>query len=103
MLTKENLKHGAILVEQYGYSMILYNFYKVIRVSGSKVDLLPLERKITKSYGWLQWGVKPVDVTAWMQKNIVSKRFSKYGLKGSYNSYMGIYDEKKEYIEDHAD
>lgn len=103
MLQKEDLKRGLILVEQYGYSMTLYNFYKVVRISGSKVDLLPLEHKATKSYGWLQWGVEPINVTAWMQKNVVSKRISKYGLKGTYNSYMSIYDDKHEYIEDHAD
>lgn len=103
MLKKEDLKYGSILVEQYGYSMTLYNFYKVVRISGSKVDLLPLEHKTTKSHGWLQWGVKPIDVTAWMQKNVTSKRFSKYGLKGAYDKYMSIYDDKHEYINDYAD
>lgn len=68
MLKKENLKYGEILVEQYGYSMTLYNFYKVVRISGSKVDLLLLKHKTTKSHGWLQWEVKPINVTAWMQK-----------------------------------
>lgn len=103
MLKKENLKYGSILVEQYGYSMTLYNFYKVVRISGSKVDLLPLEHETTKSHGWLQWGVKPIDVNAWMAKNVISKRFSKYGLKGIYDKYMSIYDEKHEYIKDYAD
>lgn len=103
MLKKEDLKYGSILVEQYGYSMTLYNFYKVVRISGSKVDLLPLGHKVTKEYGWLQWGVKPIDVTAWMQKNVTSKRISKYGLKGTCGHYMSIYDDKYEYIEDHAD
>lgn len=103
MLKKENLKRGSILVEQYGYSMTLYNFYKVVKISGSKVDLLLLDRKVVKSHGWLQYEVKPINATTWMQKNIVSKRFSKYGLKGTCDHYMGIYDDKHEYIEDHAD
>lgn len=103
MLKKEDLKYGSILVEQYGYSMTLYNFYKVVKISGSKVDLLPLKHKVTKNCGWLQWEVKPIDVSAWMQKNVISKRFSKYGLKGTCNHYIGVYDDKREYIEDHAD
>lgn len=103
MLKKEDLKYGSILVEQYGYSMTLYNFYKVVKISGSKVDLLPLKHKATKGYGWMQFEVKPIDVNAWMQKNVISKRISKYGLKGICDNYMSIYDDKQEYIEDHTD
>lgn len=103
MLKKENLKYGSILVEQYGYSMTLYNFYKVVRISGSKVDLLPLKHKVTKNCGWLQFEIKPINATAWMQKNVISKKISKYGLKGTCDNYMSIYNDKCEYIEDHAD
>lgn len=103
MITKDDIKKGTILVEQYGYSMILYNFYKVIRISGSKVDLLPLKHEVTKNHGWLQYEVKPINTAAWLSKNVISKRFSKYGLKGTCGNYMDIYDDKYEYIEDHAD
>lgn len=103
MLKKEDLKRGMVLVEQYGYSMILYNFYKVVNIKGSKVDLLPLEHEITKNYGWLQYQVKPIDKTAWLQKNVITKRVSKYGLRGKCDHYMSLYNDEFEYIEDHAD
>lgn len=102
-LNKENLKRGTILVEQFGYSMILYNFYKVIRVNGAAVDLIKLPAKNVKTYGWLQWQVKPTDKSAWLQSDVIRKRFSKYGLKGTSDNYMSLYDDEAEYIEDHAD
>lgn len=102
-LKKEDLKRGAILVEQFSYSMILYNFYKVIRVSGAAVDMIKLSAENVKTYGWLQWQVKPVNKSAWLQADVIRKRFSKYGLKGTNDEYMSLYDDEAEYIEDHAD
>ena len=62
--TTHGLKVGDILQASYGYNRTIYNFYKVIRTTGSSVVL----HKLAKNYidgdngGWAtSWRVMPIE------------------------------------------
>lgn len=62
--TTHSLKVGDILQSSYGYNRTIYNFYKVIRTTGSSVVL----HKLVKNYidgdngGWAtSWRVMPIE------------------------------------------
>ena len=52
----DSFKVGDILCCEWGYSMQLVDFYKVIKVSGSSVQLQALENKFTSKDEWGQSG-----------------------------------------------
>lgn len=102
LVTKENIKRGMILVDMYGYSMTLYDFYQVVKIKGASVELIPLKTRTGNMHGFMQWQVIPIKACGYMQKDVIKKRFNKYN-NISFNSSLSIYDDNHEYIEDHED
>lgn len=47
-MRNEEVKVGDIYAECFGYSMILFNFYKVMKVSDKSVWLQELTKKVTE-------------------------------------------------------
>lgn len=103
MELKDTIKRNDILVEQFGYNMTLYNFYKVLSVKGSKVELYPLQHTSSEWIGFMQCEVKPVDTKCYLTKNIINKRFGKWGGLSIDKNILFKYDESRQYIENHAD
>lgn len=100
---KENLKRNDILVEQFGSSMTLYNFYKVLSIKGNQVQLYPLKKNSGEWCGFMECEVKPIDTKCYLTKNILNKRFNKYnGITVDKNS-LYKYNGNTQYIENHAD
>lgn len=100
---KNNLKKGDILVEQFGYSMILFNFFKVLSVKGNNVQLYPLEHTSSAWTGWFECEVKPIDTKGYLTKKIINKRFNKFGEIRIDKNSLFKYDSTRKYIENHAD
>jgi hypothetical protein len=96
-------KRNEILVQQFGYNMTLYNFYKVVRVSGKAVDLIELPKEVVKPVGFMQYVVEPKNKAGYMQKEVIKKRINKYGELSVNNDTLYKYDKTREYTEDHAD
>lgn len=46
MADNSNLKPGTVISRCYGYSMVLYSFFKVVRVSDKSIFLQEYESKI---------------------------------------------------------
>lgn len=99
------IKRNDILVEQFGSTMTLYSFYKVLAVKGKTVTLYPLESKSSGWIGFMQNEVKPIDTKVIWQKNVITKRFNKYNElnMGKYRGTLVKYDENRQYVENHAD
>ena len=104
-LTRETIQVGQVVGYQFGWSMTLYDFYKVIEVKGSTVLLAPVETKETP-YGFLQVEVIPTDKVR-TDKPLLKKRFNKYNeLKseaGRYGRRMFIVELGEAFCENHAD
>ena len=82
--TTHSLKVGDILQSSYGYNRTIYNFYKVIRTTGSSVVL----HKLVKNYidgdngGWAtSWRVMPIEDELDSRERPLTKRV-KDGFKG---------------------
>ena len=99
------IKRNDILVEQFGSTMILYNFFKVLSVKGKTVSIYPLESKSGGWIGFMQNEVKPIDTNVYWQKNVITKRLNKDNElnMGKYRGKLAKYDENRRYIENHAD
>ena len=96
-------KRNDILVETLGYNMTLYSFYKVVATKGKTVKLIPLQH-INKPHGFLQNDVKPIDRNCWLEKEVIIRRYNKYGyIRGKYDNYLHLYNAEKTYTENHAD
>ena len=53
--------------------------------------------------GFMQFQVKPVNKTSYLTREIITKRFNKYGNICIDNKILFRYNPSAEYIEDHAD
>lgn len=103
MTLKDKLKRNDILVESFGYNMTLYDFYRVVKIVGSKVVLLPLEKTSTGWTGFMQCEVKPIVKAGYLTKNLINKRFNKMGGITIDNNNLFLYDKTRQYVENHAD
>ena len=102
-MLKETLKKNDILVEQIGYNMTLYSFYKVVERKGCTVKIIPLAHT-NNWHGFMLNDVKPIDRKFWLEKEVLTRRFNKWGtIRGKYDNNLYLYDENKTYTEDHAD
>lgn len=105
LLTRETIKVGQVVGYQFGATMTLYDFYKVMEVKGSTVLLAPVITKETP-YGFLQVEVIPTDKVR-LNKGLIKKRFNKYNeLKseaGRYGRRMFIVELGEAFYENHAD
>ena len=99
------IKRNDILVEQFGSTMVLYSFYKVLAVKGKTVTLYPLESKSSGWIGFMQNEVKPIDTNVYWQKNVITKRINKFGElnMGKYRGLLNKYDSNRQYVESHND
>ena len=96
-------KRNDILVEQTGYTMTLYKFYKVVATKGKTVRIIPLENT-NKWHGFMENDVTPIDRKWWMEKEVITKRYNKDGyIRGKYDNYLHLYNPNKVYTENHAD
>ena len=75
----DTLKVNDILVRKFGYSMILYEFYKVVARKNKTVKLLPLKDRVVSTEGSMQYRVEPVIPAGYLTKNVITKRFNRYG------------------------
>lgn len=100
---KDTLKRNDILVRSFGYNMTLYNFYRVIKVVGSKVVLQPLEKSSTSWIGFMQCEVKPIVKSGYLTRELINKRFNKWGGISIDNDNLFLYDKTRQYVENHAD
>lgn len=85
------LKPGMILAHCWGYSMTLWNFYKVLKVTDKSVMYVKLKScALNSDLGHLE--VRPMDIE-------VNKPFRR-----SIKKFMGnLYDPNDRYYEDHMD
>ena len=104
-LTRETIQVGQVVGYQFGATMTLYDFYKVMEIKGSTVLLAPVITKETP-YGFLQVEVIPTDKVK-IGGQIIKKRFNKYNeLKseaGRYGRRMFIVELGEAFHENHAD
>lgn len=100
---KENIRKGDILVRQFGYSMTLYDFYKVVDICKSNVKLIRLKSQIVEPTGFMQYSVQPVNRCGYLTKEVINKRFNKHNGISIDKNPLSIYDEDRTYIENHAD
>ena len=105
-LTKEILKRGDIIGYHFGYSMTFYDAYQVIAIKGSTIQIIPAKREIIQS-GW-QPIVKFSKRNSWLQKEVITKRFNKYGQitlggTGRYGHTAFICEKDETFQEDHWD
>ena len=104
-LVKEDLRIGDVVGYQFGATMTLYDFYKVMEIKGSTVILAPVITKETP-YGFLQVEVIPTDKVR-TDRPLLKRRFNKYGeLKseaGRYGHSMFVVDLGEAFHENHAD
>lgn len=103
MELKDTLKRGDVLVRQYGYSMTLYEFYQVYAIKGNKVELYPLQVKSSGWIGFMECEVEPIMPKGYLMKNLISKRFNKWGGIAIDKNSLYLYDKNRKYIENHAD
>ena len=99
----DTLKVNDILVREFGYSMTLYEFYKVVARKNKTVKLLPSKDRVVSTEGFMQYRVEPVIPTGYLTKDIITKRFNKYGDISIGNDVLGIYSPDIKYVENHAD
>ena len=99
----DTLKPNDILVEMFGYNMTLFSFYKVVARKNKTVKLVELDRNDVATKGFMQFQVKPVNKTSYLTRDIITKRFNKYGNICIDNKILFRYNPSAEYIEDHAD
>ena len=99
----DTLKVNDILVRQFGYSMILYEFYKVVARKNKTVKLLPLKDRVVSTEGFMQYRVEPVIPVGYLTKDVITKRFNRYGNLCIDKDVLGVYSPDRKYIEDHAD
>lgn len=100
---KETLKRNDILVRQFGYNMVLYNFYKVLEVKGSTVKLYPLKSQSGEWLAFMQNEVKPINTNCYLTSKVITKRFNKWNGICIDKDSLFLYDKTKKYIENHAD
>lgn len=106
-LTKETLKRGDVIGYQFGWSMTLYEFYQVIGIKGSTVSMIPLKTK-DRPYGFMQVEVEPIKRNCYLQKEVTTKRFNKYGNltlggTGRHGHQAFICEKGETFCENHAD
>lgn len=106
-LTKEILKRGDLIGYQFGYSMTLYEFFQVVGIKGSTVSMIPV-KTTNKPYGFLQVEVQPIKRNCWLQREVITKRFNKYGGitlggTGRYGHTAFICEKGETFHENHAD
>lgn len=99
----DTLKVNDILVRQFGYSMTLYEFYKVVAKKNKTVKLLPLKERTVSTEGFMQYRVEPVIPVGYLTKDVITKRFNKYGDISIGHDTLSVYSPDREYIENHAD
>lgn len=102
----EKLQVGDILVSQWGYSMILYDFFQVINKTAKSITIQELQKTAKPTEVFLQSQVWPIKDS--FARAAVTRRIGKSGtFRGTLDSQLlhvsSIYDPKEEYIEDHAD
>lgn len=103
MELKQTLKRGDVLVRRYGYNMVLFNFYEVYSIKGNKVELYPLQVKNKGCVGFMQYEVEPIMPKGYLMKNLISKRFNKWGGISIDKNSLYLYDKNRTYVEDCAD
>lgn len=101
MELKQTLKRGDVLVRRYEYNNVLYSFYQVYAIKGNKVELYPLQAKNRGCVGFMQYEVEPIIPKGYLIKNLISKRFNKYGEISIDKSNLCLYDKNRQYIEYH--
>lgn len=103
MNLENTLKINDILVRQFGYSMTLYEFYKVVARKNKTVKLLPLKDRTVSAEGFMQYAVQPVIPVGYLTKDVITKRFNKYGDICIDNHTLSVYSPDRKYVENHAD
>lgn len=94
-------KRNDILVERYEYENVIYKFYKVVSVKGKTVNFIPLGQTCT--WKGLECEVRPVNRKCWLQREVITKRYNKYGfIKGNMDRNLYLYNNNNEYVECHA-
>jgi len=100
----KDVKVGDILAGRWGYSMVLYAFYEVEKVTEKQVALRELNKR---SLGGEQWSerVEPVlgstyDKRKFRVRNDITKD---YLWDSKLRSLIYPYDPNREYIENHMD
>lgn len=93
MANNFDLKPGDIIAKCWGYSMVLYTFYKVVRISNKFVFLQELEKKVDPS---TEDGFRPLVVPDLL--NPVGKVIRK-----GMTTYIGNVWDGKPCQEDHLD
>lgn len=97
------LKVNDILVEMFGYNMTLFSFYKVVSRKNKTVELVELNKNNVETKGFMEYKVKPISKTSYLTREIITKRFNKYGNICMNNRILFRYNPNAEYIECHAD
>lgn len=96
MIVMENkkLKVGDIIVINTGYSMVIYDFYKVSRISDASIWLKPLTKRVVGDLNAPYYGrpvVKPAGESDMPE------------IRKSLKSYIGSVWNGDSMIEDHMD
>jgi len=104
-MSTENVKIGETYVCRWGYSMVLYDFYKVVRKTEHSVRLQKMKKLILGNLNSWHCPVKPS--TEVIEEK--TYRLCKDGtVRLGHGSYLWfdnwrIYDKDKTYAEDHMD
>lgn len=106
---KHDLPEGSILVADVGYSMVLYEFYRIEKYQGKSVVLSKLE-KISSGDGFKPYvkpGTKP-RITEKFRITFPKSSDSCPTVSLGYRSYLylepsRLYDKARTYQEDHLD
>ena len=87
---------GDIVVKQVGYSMVIYEFYKVLRTTKTQMILMPLmkDQHTDENHDYFHPIVKPLDIGVARSELVRCK-------KTSYE--YSEYDSDHTYVEDHLD
>lgn len=103
MALKDTLKRGDIVGYHFCYNMSFYKFFRVVNIKGCKVSLVPLKNRTLRTIGFMQYEVEPEMHIGYFTKDIIDKRFNRYGELRIDNNELFIHKHGNTYIEDLAD
>lgn len=87
-MTFDEIKVGDVFVDSWGYSMVLYDFYKVIGKTTASLKLQKLQKNRIGGDGWNP-RVVPSDVP---DGKPITKRFNNGSVKIDDYNYMFFYN-----------
>ena len=92
----QSVNVGDIVVKQVGWSMVIYEFYKILRTTKTQMILMPMMKDVyyDENHDNFHPIVKPVDISL---TNSELVRCS----KKAFDYYE--YDPNHKYVEDHLD